>query len=630
MFLLATLLLPGFATAQAPGEVQNLRFMNPGTLSWDPEAGADAYHVYRGDPSDLAAGVPARCHGFDIETSSFASTASPDPGKAYVYLVTAESDVGGEGTAGVDSNGQPRAILGSCRPVMRIHVLDRTGYGWDEWTRDRIETLGLEGYIAEQLDPHFIFEFDNDPLNNRLTPITPPQDIFHLLQHQVIRAVYARRQLEQQVTTFWTNHFNTYWQKSAQLLQGAFPPCESPGDPPQCDPAYPARAYLEATNGQWWEMQDFRVLAFYGTFREIVEVSALSPAMILFLDTYSSVVGNPNENYPRELLELYTMGVDGGYTQTDVEELSRAITGINLCKKAPEDVDDLLAPCLSEYWNDDVPGDIVATFVTSSHDCTAKTLFAGTPHEATIPDTCSSPSQGVQDIDLALDAIVAHPSTARFISKKILQRFVTDEPDQAMIDALVAVWNDSGNPQGVGDLRAVLEAALTLDVFLDPDRVRTKIKTPMEHMTSAIRATRGRTDGLEEVISFMVATDHIPHFNPVPTGWAEDGESWINTNAVLDRQNFGFTLLGSTSPLFGADPIALLNDNGVSTAPGNTLAIVDFFSGVLFGGALTPSERQTAIQFLNTNDAGFPSVYNESRIRNTAALLLGYPQFQEQ
>jgi hypothetical protein len=171
---------------------------------------------------------------------------------------------------------------------------------------------------------------------------------------------------------------------------------------------------------------------------------------------------------------------------------------------------------------------------------------------------------------------------------------------------------------------------LTLDAFLDPDGVRTKIKTPLEHMASAIRATRGRTDGLTAVINFLASTEHVPHYNPVPTGWPEDGESWINTNAVLDRQNFGFSLLESTHPLFGADPIALLNANGVSTGPGNGEAIVDFFIDVFFGGSLTPAERQSAIRFLNTDDSGLPSPYDELRIRDTAALLLGYPHFQEQ
>ena len=110
---------------------------------------------------------------------------------------------------------------------------------------------------------------------------------------------------------------------------------------------------------QHLELADFRRLAFNGNFREMVEASALSSAMIIYLDTIYSVAGAPNENYPRELMELHTMGVDGGYTQSDVEELSRVITGWTLCKKANADINDPLAPCIPEYWDDAVPGRIV-------------------------------------------------------------------------------------------------------------------------------------------------------------------------------------------------------------------------------------------------------------------------------
>ena len=137
------------------------------------------------------------------------------------------------------------------------------------------------------------------------------------------------------------------------------------------------------------------------------------------------------------------------------------------------------------------------------------------------------------------------------------------------------------------------------------------------------------TDGLTAVINFMVSTQHIPHYNPVPTGWPEAGSAWIHTNATLDRQNYGFALLDSISPAFGAQPIDLLEDNGVSTAPGNAEAIVDFFIDAFFGGALTPLERQQAIDFLNTGDFG-QSPYDEARIRDAVGLLLGYPHFQEQ
>jgi uncharacterized protein (DUF1800 family) len=612
------------AGAEPPAEVTGVGFASESSLQWTAVPGADFYNVYR---SDLAASPVAKCHGFGLAGPPYDTAAAPSSGAGYLYLVTAESTAGGEGTPGTSSAGAPRPLLGGCTRVMQNHVLDRLGYGWNEWTRDRIATLGLDSYVAEQLLPASIPE--SAQLFSRLAPISRPADIIQLIQHQVIRGVYSRRQLEQQVAAFWANHFNTDWAKLAELYQGAFPPCVN-GQPPQCDPAYPARAYLEASTNQFKELGAFRQLSFSGSFREIVEASALSPAMIIYLDTISSVAGAPNENYPRELMELHTMGVDGGYTQQDVEELSRVVTGWSLCKKSPPNVNDPLAPCLAAYWDDDVPGSIVATFVPGLHDCTQKLLFSGTPQQVTVPDTCAAPNDGVDDLFLALDAIVAHPATARFVSRKILEQFVTEDPGPALVDVLVAEWNDASNPEGVGDLKAVLAAALSLEEFRDPGRIRTKIKTPLEQFVSALRATRGETDGATVVLGYLVNAQHIPHYNPVPTGWPETGASWLDTNNYLERQNFAIALLGSESPSFGSEPIDLLNDNGVSTAPGNSPAIVDFFVDALFGGGVTPVERQAALDFLDTNASGVPAPYDDVRIRQLVTFLLGYPQFQEQ
>ena len=330
------------------------------------------------------------------------------------------------------------------------------------------------------------------------------------------------------------------------------------------------------------------------------------------------------------------MGVDGGYLQVDVEELARVFTGWTICKKAQTDLDDAtvpspLDPCIEEYWLPTPVGQWVADFRSVQHDCGSKTLFAGTPEQAVIPATCDSPSAGYTDVGLALDAIAAHPSTPRFISRKILERFVTDEPTEAMIDVLEAAWNNGANPAGVGDLEAVLAAALGSPEFLDPDRVGSKVKTPLEHFIGAMRAIRGDTDGVTTIISpFLVQAQHLPHYNAVPTGWPENGDSWIGTNNTLTRQNFGMELAASNGANFGSDPIGLLNDGGVTTAPGNAEAIVTFLADVLFAGALTPAEHQQAVDFLNTDDGGVPAPYNNNRIRDVVGLMLGYPQFQEQ
>jgi uncharacterized protein (DUF1800 family) len=209
---------------------------------------------------------------------------------------------------------------------------------------------------------------------------------------------------------------------------------------------------------------------------------------------------------------------------------------------------------------------------------------------------------------------------------------VDEQPTQAMIDAVVAAWNNPANPHGVGDLREVLRAVLAQAAFLDPAHAGGKVKTPFEHVVSGLRAVRGMTDGQSSVRSYLNRMSELFHQNPVPTGFSEIGADWLDTNNLLERQNFGYDMATHTATTFGADVIGLLNANGVSTAasPNNAPAIVDFLSGVLFGGALTGSERQRAIDYLNTNDSGAASTYTDTRIRETAAYLMGLAQFLEQ
>lgn len=328
------------------------------------------------------------------------------------------------------------------------------------------------------------------------------------------------------------------------------------------------------------------------------------------------------------------MGVDGGYTELDVAELARVLTGWTICKKELADVDDPLAPCIANYWEALPEGQWTAHFDPADHDCTTKTLFLGTPQETVFADTCSSVNDGVNELATALDSIVAHPSTSRFISKKILQLLVTDEPTDEMIDILVAEWNDAGHPQGVGDLREVTRAALELDIFLDLAAVPSKVKTPMEHFISGYRAIRGETDGIDKILGYIINGNHIPFFNLIPTGFSELGDDWIDTNAFQRRQNFGVELALTTAidrPNFNSDPVALLNANGVSTAPGNATAIVDFLALALFGDDLGPGDRQLAVDFLLSGDDGVPDPsYDDTRIRQAVGLMLGFGDFQKQ
>jgi uncharacterized protein (DUF1800 family) len=612
----------GILHAQAPPEVTGLQIDLASNLTWDPAPGADDYNVYRGLISWLAAGNTAKCHGDEIAATSFTSPANPGAGEGYFYLVTAESNTAGEGTPGAGSTGVPHLLRGGCDAVAKTHVLNRVGYGWDEWARDRVAALGLQGYINEQLDPASIDESGNSNLNTRRAALVPPDTIQELQGLDVVNAVYARRQLEQQVTLFWDNHFNTDYRESYQFF-GFY------------QTLFPATRFLRATALHYDLQNTLRDLAFNGNIREMVEAVALSPAMILYLDTAVNVKSAPNENFARELLELHTMSVDGGYTQADIVQLAKVFTGWNVCKKDASVAGDPLAVCIprSTYGTTTEPAGLwVNNFRTNQHDTTQKVLFAGTPYQAIIPDTTANPSAGVDDVQIALDAIVAHPATARFISTKLLQKFVAENPTQQMIDAVVAVWNNAANPHGMGDLRAVLGAVLAQSAFHDPDKYAGKIKTPFEHVVSGFRAARGRTDGVTVSRTYLLRMQEQFHLNPVPTGYSELGGDWLDTNNMLERLNFGLDMTSKTGNNFGADVIGLLTANGISTAPvpNNAPAIVDFYSGALFGGALTPAERQLAIDYLSTNDLGAPANYDDARIREAYGFMMGFAQFLEQ
>jgi uncharacterized protein (DUF1800 family) len=336
-------------------------------------------------------------------------------------------------------------------------------------------------------------------------------------------------------------------------------------------------------------------------------------------------VGRPQENYARELLELHSLGVDNGYTQHDIEELARALTGWNVCKKTEANKNDPLAPCINRLLEASTPGTYVTNFRINQHDHGQKVLFQGTPYQVTIPSTSGNQSQGVNDLEIALDAIADHPSTRQYIALKLLQLIVQDTPTQPMIDAVASTWQANG-----GELREVLRAVVERAELRQPDGFRNKLRTPLEQMIAVFRATRGKTNGTTTVRTYLSRMQHLPHQNAVPTGYAEVGDEWIDTNNTLERQNFGLDLTEKTAASFGTDLIALLNANGLSSSS-SPEAIVDFWINLLFGGAVTPADRQEAITYLRTDDNGVVTLpLTDARIRGLVGFLVGYPNFQEQ
>lgn len=320
-------------------------------------------------------------------------------------------------------------------------------------------------------------------------------------QSRLIRAVYSDRQLEEQMVDFWMNHFNVYMHKG--MVQ------------------WTATSY---------ERDAIRPNAL-GKFRDLLLATAHHPAMLEYLDNYQSAGPGPkskglNENYGREIMELHTLGVDGGYTQQDVIEVSRCFTGWTLTplRDGPEYKFDL-----------------------KMHD-TGEKLVLGVKIPA---------GGGEQDALTVIDMLVKHPATAHFIATKLVRRFLADNPPEPVVARVAAAFRSSD-----GDIRETMRALFSSPEFLDARYYRAKVKNPLEFVASSLRASQaeigvehppGLADRpvydpskgfltsirLAEVLARLGETLYL--CGP-PTGYRDTAETWTNTGLLLNRMNFTVAL----------------------------------------------------------------------------------------
>ena len=310
-----------------------------------------------------------------------------------------------------------------------------------------------------------------------------------------------------------------------------------------------------------------------------------------------------NENYARELMELHTLGVDGGYTQQDVTEVARCFTG----------------------WTIDRPReDGVYVFRPRAHDDGVKRVLG-----QVIPA-----GGGERDGERVIDILVRHPSTARFISTKLARHFVQDDPPRALVDRMAATFQRTG-----GDLRAVMTTLITSPEFWSRDAYRAKIKTPFDVVASAVRALDGRVaaapgrragaagGGLELAREVGRLGQPLYEAQP-PTGYPDRAESWVNTGALLGRMNFALSLShnrfrGAPAPLD-----ALLG----GADRGDPAQVLDRLLAVVLHGAATPQTRTVLAAQLEspeiTRTTADDRVAKDTDVAKLAALVLGSPEFQ--
>jgi uncharacterized protein (DUF1800 family) len=507
-----------------------------------------------------------------------------------------------------------------------LHALNRLAYGPRPGEVDRVAQMGVLKWIDQQLDPKHVpddslrrmerqfqilrespadlaelFEDARRQREARLKadpaatdqPTDQPPKVRRLAgefpELTVLRAAYSERQLQEVMVDFWTNHFNVYAGKGIDR--------------------YLLPDYIEHV---------IRPNAL-GNFSDLLIATAESPAMLFYLDNWESVVpgavppqlaraqararmgffgrgANParldsaakrlpkgiNENYGRELMELHTLGVDGGYTQADVIAAARILTG----------------------WSIEKPRqDPRFVFNDWAHDFGPKTVM-GTPF----------PGGHGRDEGLKLLQMLAmHPATMHHVSWQLCQRFVADAPPDGCVDDAVLAWRKSN-----GDIRAVLTAIFHGPDFWARQNLGGKIKTPLEFVASVLRASEATPDTTPR-LGQVVARLGEPLFQHVaPDGYPETREEWVNSGALLDRMNVAVGLAAGKLPGTEVDL-----DRVVPAVPSHE-ALVDEIDRQLLGGAMTAHTRQVILdQIKDLTDSSAARTF-------AVGLALGGPDFQEQ
>lgn len=351
------------------------------------------------------------------------------------------------------------------------------------------------------------------------------------------------------------------------------------------------------------EMDGFRQNAL-GKFRDLLDVSAKSAAMMLFLNNNENTAGNGNENYARELLELHTLSVDGGYTQTDVETTARALTGWGVSLTSPR--------C------DVRVGDFCYNHL--AHDGSAKTILGQTFSADSLPNDASAWMRQGNEI---LDFLSRRPETARFVCHKLIQKFVNDAPPVGLHNQCISTFLNSD-----GDIKRVMELLLFSPEFLGPDNRLNKVRDPFEFSLAAARHLEADADGVS--LYYNIATMSMPLFRmTVPTGYPEGGVDWVSTNGLLQHWRYADALTHATRGTV-VNPLPMVAGLGITTADG----VVKYFADRLLRGQLSALEQSSMIDCLNNAPAGpawdITRPEADGRLRDTVGIMLGFPVYQKQ
>jgi uncharacterized protein (DUF1800 family) len=429
----------------------------------------------------------------------------------------------------------------------------------------------------------------------------PQRVVEELAMAKLTRAIYSERQLQQVLDDFWFNHFNVFAGKGED------------------------RYYLTAYE------RDVIQPHTLGKFKDLVMATAESPAMLFYLDNYLSAdpqaaarlaaqraarqqarYGRPggpyprpganrqvprkkqerglNENYGRELMELHTLGVDGGYTQKDVTEVARCFTG----------------------WSIEKPRENpVFKFDDKVHDPNPKLVMGKKIHAG-----------GMRDGEQVIELLTQHPSTAKFISTELARRFVSDTPPPALVARMSQTYVADG-----GDIRSVMRTMIYSPEFWSHDAYRAKIKTPYELVISAVRTLGTDVDTPMPLVQWVGRIGEPLYQCQPPTGYSDKADAWVNTGALLNRLNFSLTLASNKIRGSRSDVTSLLGTDADAEPRVALTRAVDVF----LGGAAAPNTIDTLQKQLDNPQvlqAKLDDPAKQTDLGVVTGLVLGAPEFQ--
>jgi uncharacterized protein (DUF1800 family) len=477
-----------------------------------------------------------------------------------------------------------------------IHLLNRLSLGILPGEIEQVQKLGVDKYIQQQLNPDSIAEpailterlAKLDTINlspvelfqrynpNRPVDIQSPipgdkkvqqqqarQVTNQAIEARLWRSIYSQRQLNEVMVDFWYNHFNVHAEKGIdKLWVGAY------------------------------EQQAIRPYAL-GKFRDLLGATARHPAMLFYLDNWRNSAPNPkkqgrsqglNENYARELMELHTLGVDGGYKQDDVIALAKILTG----------------------WGFKQPGQKVADgysfqFNSNRHDFSNK-IFLGN----------NIIGSGIGEGEQALNLLSRHPNTARQISFKLAQYFVTDNPPKSLVDKLSKKFITTD-----GDIKLVLDLLFYSPEFWDAKYYGAKFKTPYQYAISSIRSTGTEISNPKPLNDFLKQQGMPLYGCPTPNGYKNTQDAWLNPDSITRRINYATNLAKGKLPISAS----------TTTAPNSPLQIPNGLPSAMTIPVVDPVKLAATLG--NNFSIQTQQAISASNPDLRAALMLGSPEFMK-